>query len=1853
MRIASLFLSFLILAGAVNAAGPQKYEAGIASLKAQPDVSVYQDEASGQLRYVTGRLSDPIVPGGEVAAALQFLTDHKAAYEMTNPAEEIKVKRLDRDDLGMQHLRLSQSYQGLPVYGSELIAHFSMDGVLKAINGTYVDNIRVDPTPQLSANEALNAATNDLASFFGTGQPSEPELMVFPWERENHLAYRVEIFSSTPMGRWEYFVDALTGNIIYKANRIMDSDAIGTGLGVLGTARNHVDTDFNGGQYSMIDRTRQAANNPHGHDGQMPPGDVIRTYVSSTTLPGTLATDADNVWNDAVQRSSVDGHVYTALVYDWLLGTFGRNSFDNYGRTMTVSVDYSAEGNNNAYWNGSQVVFWSWSEGNRSLAGCPDVVAHEWAHAVTGYTSALIYQKESGALNESFSDMMGAAFEFAHSAYDTPDWLVAENMPASGTGYFRDMSNPPARSDPDYYHGSYWIDVETCTPSGTNDQCGVHTNSGVGNKWFYLLSVGGTHHSVTVSGIDIANAIKVAYRANTHYWTQSSTYPEAAWGTILAARDLNPAGVWEQQVRNAWTAVGVPMPVPYLVFTYPTGRPSLLTPGHSTTFDVVVSATYDGSVMSGTGRIDYRIDGGTVQQVPMIEVSPNRYRGTLPAVNCGQKIEYRVSAWERTTIVQYFDPGSTQWHLAEPGTNQATVFFDNFETNQGWTADAGWARGTPTGGSGDHGGPDPSSAFSGSNVFGYNLGGGYDNNMLERHLTSPAINCSGLTNVHINFQRWLGVEQPAYDHASIRISRDGSSWTSVWENDSTMSDAAWTLIDVNISAVASGKPVVYVRFTMGPTDEGWTYCGWNIDDFRVTAYGCTPPSTANSIALDQVVGQFSPGVLGVGTVTFRLRATVGTSQVVAVSNGFRIYSPDGATWGTPVGDTLDGFKGRFPDANVINYFSADGSGADTLGFMGFKFSPSSAGWPAGYNNVVFTITIHTNTADAGKTICLDSAYFPPGGTWLWVDPAANSIYPSWSGPHCFTIINSTTDSDLDGIPDVNDNCPLTYNPTQVDQDVDDVGNACDNCPSISNPLQEDADADNIGNVCDNCPTFNNPNQSDGDADHVGDLCDNCPSIANANQQDTDNDGIGDACDLLTVAFSASTRTGIPPLTVTFSDLSFGPNPMNRWLWYFGDGVTSTLKNPTHTYTQPGVFDVALDVSDGILSDTSYQTAYINTSSDLFLFKDFGNTTVWQIKAADLDGDNNTDLVWTNGFENKWSIAYNDGRANFETPVVYSGAGSSGAIALGFINSDGLLDIIVRDYTSLKVYINNGARSFSPASNRALSCSEVPAVVCGFFNDDAFLDVLTDNGSFVGDGTGNLTPGLFAPVFAGADVGDFNNDGVDDLVTVNNNLLTIYVNSYYQGFYQTASVPLIAESWTVSSGGGLADFNHDGHLDVAAAIYRGGSSAYSDITVVYTDGLGGLAGPPLTIPVSGISHNLVVTDVNRDHELDLVISNTVNKRLEIYNGKGDGTFYTPIYVPWGVSYIVFPLETGDFDRDGNPDFATGPFGSYSGAIRLALSNLPDAPVFADEMRTYGFDGLEVSSTNPDGFEVSLAVRTIAGSDYFRRDVDGNSTIDNQAVDYNLQKGEYRLTAVPTTSGSGGAISMSIGIDGSQERVAARNYTMPGLFYNAASAAVDTFVFYYEVEDVSSIQPPNGLATSSYRPTFDWSVRATGDPVGTKYRFQMHRYHNFTSPPFMYDIGGLTLARYTPTSNLVSDSVYYWRFMKSFDNGVTYPDTSRTFAAFILYTSCCSGRVGNANGLGTYPNEVTISDIQTLVTAKFIQGTCTGYVQCLAEGDANQSGGANPTCSDITISDIQTLVNHLFIAGPTNAPLKSCL
>ncbi|MBN2056863.1 choice-of-anchor J domain-containing protein [bacterium] len=160
---------------------------------------------------------------------------------------------------------------------------------------------------------------------------------------------------------------------------------------------------------------------------------------------------------------------------------------------------------------------------------------------------------------------------------------------------------------------------------------------------------------------------------------------------------------------------------------------------------------------------------------------------------------------------------------------------ENMDDDPGWTITGGeWDWGQPTGGGGAYGEPDPTAGYTGDNVYGYDLNGDYNNTIPEYHLVTPPMDCSSATGTSLNFYRWLGVETPTYDHARIGISTDGGTWTTIWENSETISDADWVYQEYDISAYADGAASVSLRWSMGPTDTAWTYCGWNIDDVQVS-----------------------------------------------------------------------------------------------------------------------------------------------------------------------------------------------------------------------------------------------------------------------------------------------------------------------------------------------------------------------------------------------------------------------------------------------------------------------------------------------------------------------------------------------------------------------------------------------------------------------------------------------------------------------------------------------------------------------------------------------------------------------------------------------------------------------------------------------------------------------------------------------------------------------------------------------------------------------------------------------------------------------------------------------------------
>jgi uncharacterized repeat protein (TIGR01451 family) len=186
-------------------------------------------------------------------------------------------------------------------------------------------------------------------------------------------------------------------------------------------------------------------------------------------------------------------------------------------------------------------------------------------------------------------------------------------------------------------------------------------------------------------------------------------------------------------------------------------------------------------------------------------------------------------------------------HIGPIGTHVLTildndvVFLERFDSDPGWSTQGAWAFGRPLGGGGAYGYPDPTSGYTGTNVYGYNLAGDYPNNMaVTLYLTTPAIDCSRFRNVRLEFWRWLGVEYSIYDQACIQISTDRRNWTDVWRhNGGAITDSQWTRMSYDIAAVADGQSSVYIRWGMGPTDYAWNYCGWNIDDVSLEGEAVT------------------------------------------------------------------------------------------------------------------------------------------------------------------------------------------------------------------------------------------------------------------------------------------------------------------------------------------------------------------------------------------------------------------------------------------------------------------------------------------------------------------------------------------------------------------------------------------------------------------------------------------------------------------------------------------------------------------------------------------------------------------------------------------------------------------------------------------------------------------------------------------------------------------------------------------------------------------------------------------------------------------------------------------------------
>ena len=486
----SLLVPLLALESASAQAPPTGADerALVASLRDRSDgpVTLDRDPVTGAVTFVGTSAGAPITsPDGTGAAAADgFVVEFAPLFGATDPGDLERTSAAPRVDGGTT-VRYQQTTDGVPVLAGELAVQVDEHGDVLSALGELAPRLAVDTEPTVAADAARAAAVEatakaydiDAATLIATAPERwvyAPDLLGAPSAGLVRLTWRLEVAgpgTDTPI-RELVLVDARTGGIALQFNQV--ASGLDRGVCDFGNSINPVDT-------------------------------CVPPFSRAEGDPPMGQTDVD------------DAYDYSGDVYGFYSDHFGRDSLDGAGMSLLSTVRYCFHSDYcpyaNAYWNGTQMVY------GEGYASADDVVGHELTHGVTDFESHLFYYFQSGALSESLSDIFGEYIDLTNGAgNDAPGvrWLAGEDLPI---GAIRSMSNPPAFGDPDKMTSPNYT-------LGLDDQGGVHTNSGVGNKAAFLMTDGGSFDGHTVSGIGIDKAARVIYEAATTLLVSGSDYAD-------------------------------------------------------------------------------------------------------------------------------------------------------------------------------------------------------------------------------------------------------------------------------------------------------------------------------------------------------------------------------------------------------------------------------------------------------------------------------------------------------------------------------------------------------------------------------------------------------------------------------------------------------------------------------------------------------------------------------------------------------------------------------------------------------------------------------------------------------------------------------------------------------------------------------------------------------------------------------------------------------------------------------------------------------------------------------------------------------------------------------------------------------------------------------------------------------------------------------------------------------------------------------------------------------------------------------------------------------------------------------
>jgi len=404
-----------------------------------------------------------------------FMRRYAGLFGLPDPAENLRQVAEKTDPLGMRHIKFQQVHQGIDVYGAEATVHLSRDGrsILAVTNSTIPDMATPVTWPLIGIDRA-GAARIARRQMPGAVVVSS-SLVRYPGRLRQSsapLAWMVELRDDALPARRVYVVSAVNGRILDVLDRL----------------------------YTGRDRRTHTANHKFDLPG------VLRRAEGDAPVGDP---DVDHV------------HDYAGETYDYFSATHGRDSYDNLGAPISSTAHFRAD-YRNAFWDGLQMVY---GDGYT----VKDVVAHEMTHAVTEHAANLEYRWQSGALNESFSDIFGAMV-------DRDDWLIGEDLP---DGPIRNMADPMQFDDPDHVNDFRAI---------CRDNEGVHTNSGIHNKAFVGVA----------EAIGKDRAEQIFYRALTVYLGPQSSFEDSRSAALQSAADLfGDDGAEVKAVERGFAAVGI------------------------------------------------------------------------------------------------------------------------------------------------------------------------------------------------------------------------------------------------------------------------------------------------------------------------------------------------------------------------------------------------------------------------------------------------------------------------------------------------------------------------------------------------------------------------------------------------------------------------------------------------------------------------------------------------------------------------------------------------------------------------------------------------------------------------------------------------------------------------------------------------------------------------------------------------------------------------------------------------------------------------------------------------------------------------------------------------------------------------------------------------------------------------------------------------------------------------------------------------------------------------------------------------------------------------------------------------